>query len=97
VEAWPGRAADQLDVVTCGDTARWGQGEGEGAETTACMILLICKLECIEKIKHKQTKRRAAQDNKVLYLFITVISVELPNKHMRNQLRTPRTTRSPSA
>jgi hypothetical protein len=41
VEAWLGRAADQLDVVTCGDAARWGQGEGEGAETTPCMILLI--------------------------------------------------------
>jgi hypothetical protein len=41
VEAWLGRAADQLDVVTCGDTARWGKGEGEGAETTACMILHI--------------------------------------------------------
>jgi hypothetical protein len=41
VKRRPGRAGCHHDVVTCEDTVRWGQSDGEGVQTTACMILFI--------------------------------------------------------
>jgi hypothetical protein len=42
VERRPDRAGGQLDVVTCEDRDRWGQGEGGGAETTTNRKLVYC-------------------------------------------------------